>query len=113
MMPKKSLAVVVTLLASAANAAAQDDVARMMSNDIGLVAHCTSLGFVDEKAALSATDKMRAALKALGGAQDATLEAEEAGRNGLWGTSKLPIADRAALFDQSVEEYCAELVAGL
>lgn len=110
---KTAFAALLVLAASISGVWAQDDVRRAMSNSIGLLTHCEGLGHIDADTARRVSEQTEVALKtALGALGLVDEEAKKAGEDGLWGSSAMPIADRAALFDQSVEDFCHELVEG-
>jgi hypothetical protein len=112
MIAKFTLSLLSATCAYADSVAAQDDVTFALSNRIGLVIYCAENGFLESEVANESIDRMRTAVKVIG-ASAPNPAAEAAGKLGLWGRSALPIADRAQLFDQSVEAFCEELVAGL
>jgi hypothetical protein len=111
-MTKFTFALIGAALSITGSLAAQDDVTRALSNNIGLVTYCADKEFIDADVAEAARARMRAALTTAG-IEGPDPEAEAAGKAGFWGTSSLPIADRAKLFDQSVANFCQELVQGL
>lgn len=98
------------LVLSEGAAMADDSVYLAMSNRIGLIAYCRGKGHLSDEVAASATARVTKARSSMTPAvsPEASARREDAGRNGLWGSRRIPAEKQASVFGQTLAQYCAE-----